>query len=141
MIGAVGLGFAILFGGIFIPVGIFGDDRIFLLVGVGFFLIFGSIGFGLARAGRRNAAVMLRAFEHGVAARGEIDSVDQDMSVQIDGRSPWVVRYTFQAQHREFEGKTQTFDHTAHHRLPGQPLHVLYVKEDPTQNTIYPPFK
>jgi uncharacterized protein DUF3592 len=139
IVGAAFLAAGLLFGPTFLAVGLSGAKGPFAILGVVFTLVFGGLGLVLALKGHRDAMATLRALQFGRAVVGAIRSVYYDTSVQINNRSPWAIEYSFVAGSRTLEGKARTWDDSARERQPGQPLHVLYLEEDPGQNTIYPP--
>jgi hypothetical protein len=49
--------------------------------------------------------------------------------------------YHFQIENQLHEGSFSSFDSTLSTRRSGQPLWVLYLPEDPTKNTLYPPVR
>jgi hypothetical protein len=129
---------------------------IFLLVGVplvigAFFLhplaalipmIHCTLGYLLLKHGRKKGLATVNAFKHGKAVEGEIAEVYQDTSTSVNGRHPWAIVYRFSAGGNQMhEGKAVTFDSDAQDRARGQKLWVLYVEDNPAQNTIYPPVK
>jgi hypothetical protein len=105
------------------------------------FLFFAGCGFAKLWNTHRKAMIVLRAFEHGIATQGEIIAVYRNESVKFNNRSPWVVEYTFQYRHQDYECRVQTWDAAARLRDAGEPVYVLYMEENPWQNTIYPPFE
>ena len=133
-----------LVGGIFFAVGMF-ILLVFLLVGllVGapLPLLFALGGFFMLRAGRRQAARTLNAFVRGTAVEGKVVSVARDTSQSLNGVHPWKLIYNFAVGDRLHEGAIVSWDSTVSARSPGQSLWVLYLPDDPDQNTAYPPFK
>lgn len=105
-------------------------------------LIFVILGWILLRAGRRQAARVLNAFQNGRAVKGSITEVGVDTTLMVNGRNPWRISYAFETSDgQRHEGHASTFDSTARDRQRGQPLWVLVVDAHPEQNTIYPPVK
>ena len=105
-------------------------------------IIFPIIGIPMWIIGHRRAQSRLAALERGNAARAELISVDKDHSVKINGRSPWRIEYTFETTNGQLH---DGWEHTwqAHHsrRPVGEVFWVVYLREDPEQNTIWPPVK
>jgi hypothetical protein len=91
---------------------------------------------GLSRARRT-----IRALTWGRWAPGTISDVYHDTSVEINGRSPWALVYAFDVAGQEYSGTARTWDRSTSEREPGQPIHVLYLSEDPDQSTVFPPVK
>lgn len=133
-----------LVGGIFFLVGSF----IFLaflvlglLIGTPLPLLFMIIGFAMLLIGRRHAKKTLKAFVRGTAVEGKVVSVAQDQSQTMNGEHPWKLIYHFPLHGQLHAGAVVSWDSTITARAAGQPLWVLYLPEDPDQNTAYPPFK
>lgn len=112
-----------------------------LLVGTPLPLLFMIGGFAMLRIGRRHAAATLNAFVRGTAVEGKVVSVARDQSQTMNGEHPWKLTYHFPVGNQLHEGTLISWDSTAGARAPGQPLWVLYLPEDPEQNTTYPPLK
>lgn len=102
-------------------------------------LLFMIGGFSMFRYGRKRANATLRAFRHGEAVKGKIASIGKDTSQSVNGRHPWRLVYHFEVGNQLQEGVITSFNSTIGSRREGQPLWVLYVKEDPSQNAVYPP--
>lgn len=98
-------------------------------------------GISMLRYGWVHASSILRAFREGIAVPGEIKSVLLDTTQSINRRHPWKLVYHFIVDGHTQEGSVVSFDSTLQERRAGQPLWVLYVAEDPDQNTPYPPLK
>ena len=98
-------------------------------------------GFSCLRHGWRHAAGIIRAFRHGVAIAGQVDSVSLDTTQSVNQKHPWKLTYHFTVEGRLHEGVATSFDSTFAKRSSGQPLWVLYAESDPSQNTLYPPVK
>lgn len=104
-------------------------------------LIFIILGLVLFRSGRRPAMSKVQAFVYGRAAAGEIADVSHDYSESTNGQHPWKLTYHFTVEGAIHEGAAKSYDSTVGRRTAGQPVWVLYLKNDPTQNTIYPPLR
>jgi hypothetical protein len=81
----------------------------------------------------------LEALRSGEAALGTIVGAYENQFVNVNDRHPWTITYRFSVLGHEFEGKTMTLRAPGYRKQPGQPVYVLYLEGDPTQNTIYPP--
>jgi hypothetical protein len=104
-------------------------------------LLFALGGYAMMRSGRRSAAATLNAFTRGTAVKGKVVSVTMDYSQSINGQHPWKLVYHFPVGGEWQEGIAVSWDSTVTMRAAGQPLWVLYLPEDPEQNTLYPPLK
>ena len=105
-------------------------------VGVGLLLLVpGGLILVWRAGGAQTTAEVLRS---GDAALGRIVSVDQNYHVQINGRFPWSLVYQFEAAGEPHEGKVTTLSQPDLSRQAGRPVYVLYARDDPERNTIYP---
>lgn len=102
-------------------------------------LLFMIGGLSMFRIGWKGASGKLRAFRHGTAVKGKIASISKDTSQSVNGRHPWRLVYHFPVGNQMQEGVLTSFDSTIGERRSGQPLWVLYVQDDPSQNALYPP--
>ena len=74
----------------------------------------------------------------GTPALGKIVSVYQNYHVRVNGRFPWSIVYRFGAAGQEFEGRVSTLSMPDLSQQAGKPAYVLYARENPAKNTIYP---
>ena len=140
-LGVVGLIFLIL-GAVFSVVGLALTVGIitafvglpFLLLG----LIFLAVGGGLAATRYQDSKRTVDVLRLGDAAAGKIARVEQNLSVRINGQSPWNIWYQFQAQNQAYEGKVSTLNTPGPALQPGQPATVLYSPLAPQHNSLYP---
>jgi len=86
------------------------------------------------QAARRTVEVL----ETGAATLGEISKVQQNFHVRINGRYPWTVTYEFTVNARPYRGQVTTLSQPDLGRRPGSAVHVLYVQDNPSRNTLYP---
>ena len=98
-------------------------------------------GFSMLRYGWKSASATLRAFRHGMATEGKVVKLRLDTSQSINNEHPWKLTYHFTAGSQQHEGVLISWDSTTGMRSTGQPLWVLYVENDPSQCTLYPPVK
>jgi hypothetical protein len=104
-------------------------------------IFFMTGGFFVFLHGWRHASSVLRAFRKGVAVRGEVFECKVDRTQSMNGEHPFKLTWHFAVGNRQFEGTLTSFDSTLGSRARGQPVWVLYVADDPEQNTLYPPVK
>jgi len=104
-------------------------------------LLFMLAGVSLFWHGWRTACGILKAYRKGVVVEGEVVEVRLDKTQSINQRHPWVMTYHFPVGNELVEGSITSFNSVLGTRGGGQPLWVLYVPDDPTQNTIYPPIR
>ena len=131
-------------GGIFLLVGVI-QFLVFIIVlplAAPFPLLFMTVGWFIMRIGRKRAQQLINAFQNGRAVKGTITEVYHDGTIQVNGRHPWRINYSFQsAGGQTHEGYARTFDASAQERQRGQPIWVLVNDNNPEENTIYPPVK
>ncbi len=106
---------------------------------------FALIGLGMAGAGigilvwrYRVFATTVRVLQIGEAVRGQILNVEENFSVEINGRHPWKISYRFASPRGEIEGQVTTLNVPGPHLQPGRDVYVLYLPGVPEGNTIYP---
>jgi hypothetical protein len=126
---------------VFVILGIATGQLLFALLGGTIGGLFGFVGIIVMFFGYRKARGKIRALEHGVHAIGEVLSVGEDLTVQVNGVHPWRIRYLFPVDGSELNGSASTFDNSVRHHKKGQPVHVLYIPSDPGQNTLWPPVR
>lgn len=132
-----------LLGGIFTIVG-FGLTAAILTAFVGLpFLFIGLpfLGAGIAVAVWRyhRAQQVLAVLRSGEAILGQITDTSEKTYVTINDRHPWTIAYRFQVGGSEYAGAATTLRTPDWRQQPGQPVYVLYLPDNPAQNTIYPP--
>jgi hypothetical protein len=136
----VGLAFAIV--GVVVAVIGIGLVCVVPIVGLGLLLfgaVFGGIGLTLRSSARGAAMRKLEALMHGEVAEGKIVSVGPDMTESVNGRHPTRIDYVFTADGRLTSGATNGWDAVNMVRQPGEPLWVVFMANDPTANSIWPP--
>jgi hypothetical protein len=87
----------------------------------------------------RKAQQMLNVLRMGEPVLGTIVDIHENLAVEVNGRNPWTITYGFQVDGQVGEGKTATLRPVGFTHQLGQPVYVLYLPDDPTQNTIYLP--
>jgi membrane protein implicated in regulation of membrane protease activity len=137
----VGFVFSLL-GGIFTILGLgLSIAVITLIVGIPFLLmglVFLGIGLVLSVTRYQAARRSLEVLQRGEAVRGEVVDLHQNLNVQINGQNPWTIIYRFQLNGNDIVGKVTTLSFPGIRQRPGSPVYVLFLPEDPTQNSIYP---
>lgn len=86
----------------------------------------------------QRAQKIVNVLRLGEAASAQIVEVWENYSVRVNGRHPWVIRYQFQLNGKDFEGNVTTYNPVGKELQPGQPVSVLYLPDDPQWNSIYP---
>jgi hypothetical protein len=140
--GAIGGGGFTLLGAIFGLVGIgLLIPVVTAFVGLPFVLLGGvflAVGVPLLVWRYRQAEQKMEVLRTGTAVLGEIVDVYQSYHVRINGRYPWRILYRFEAGGREYEGKVSTLSRPDLGQQPGKPVYVLYARDDPERNALYP---
>jgi len=106
----------------------------FLFLGIGFLIAGGWVAVWRYQIAQK----VVNVLRVGEAVRGQITEVQQDYSVSVNGRNPWVIRYQFQANGQNVEGKVTTFNPLGQHFQAGEAVSVLYLPADPKWSSIYP---
>lgn len=104
-------------------------------------LLFALGGFGMLRYGLIQAKHTLKAFKQGTAIAGNVHSLSSDTTQTVNGKHPYKLIYHFQLNGNLHDGSVVSFDSTLSKRRSGQPLWILYLPDDPTKNTLYPPVR
>jgi hypothetical protein len=104
---------------------------LFLSIGASFAAI------GLALGWRRIAS--LRRVEalrqYGMQATGTITSVEQNVSVRVNRRHPWIVRYDYSVGGMQYHGTDNTFDVPAGLKAGAQ-IGIRYDSQDPRRSAL-----
>jgi hypothetical protein len=124
---------------------------IFTLIGIPLMLVvagFALVPLGLLFLGvgvpiliwRYNLAQQtLNVLRMGEPVLGSIVDIHENIAVEVNGRHPWTITYGFEVDGEEYEGQTTTLRPVGFTHQVAQPMYVLYLPDDPTQNTVYPP--
>jgi hypothetical protein len=106
------------------------------------FLLLGIAFLGIAAAGLiwryKQAQMVVNVLRSGEATRGQIVDVQENYSVQVNGRHPWVIRYQFQVNGQDYEGNITTLNSVGENLRTGKPVCILYLPTAPQWNSIYP---
>ncbi|MHC1782437.1 MAG: hypothetical protein AB9891_06705 [Anaerolineaceae bacterium] len=127
---------------------------IFTLVGAGLilgivtaivgipFLAIGIIFLCLAIAGLvwryGRAWKVLNILRMGEVTSGQIVEVQENYSVRVNGRHPWVIGFQFRVNGQDYNGNITTLNPVGQDIQPGKSAWVLFLPEDPRWNSIYP---
>jgi hypothetical protein len=106
----------------------------FLILGIGFLIAGGWVGVWRYQIAQK----VVNVLRVGEATRGQIAETQQDYSVTVNGRSPWVIRFQFQVNGQTVEGKVSTFNPLGEYLQVGKAVSVLYLPADPKWSSIYP---
>jgi hypothetical protein len=80
----------------------------------------------------------VEVLRNGFPTKGEILSTEMNYNVQVNGRNPWTIHYAFMLDGEEYQGKVTTLNVPGLGLQPGRKTSVLYLKDAPQHNVIYP---
>jgi hypothetical protein len=129
----------LLLGVIFTLIGI---PLILVVVGIAFVplgLVFLGAGVPILIWRYNKAQQTLNVLRLGEPVLGSIVDIHENVAVEVNGRHPWTITYGFAVDGDEYEGQTTTLRPVGFTHQVAQPMYVLYLPDDPTQNTVYPP--
>ncbi len=106
----------------------------FLLLG----LLFLLPGAWVLRGRYNEMQKVVEVLRNGQAVIGVIAETSENLSVTINGRNPWIIRYQFQAEGQNLEGKVSTLNQPGPNLQTGKNVQVLYLPGAPKWNSIYP---
>lgn len=137
---AITAGTFALLGVIFTTVGFFLTIAIITaFVGIPF-LFFGGImlvlGFMGLRSQYQQALEVVNTLRHGEPVVGQVLNVEENFTVRVNQRHPWIITYRFQANGRDYEGRVSTLNTPELQK--GQAVYVLYLPHKPESNALYP---
>ena len=103
----------------------------FLSIGAGFAAVGMTLGWRRVASLRRREALR----KYGRPATGTITSVEQNVSVRVNRRHPWIVRYDYHVGGMPYHGIESTFDMPVGLE-PGAPISIRYDGEDPRRSAL-----
>jgi hypothetical protein len=106
----------------------------FLLIGLPFLVV--ALGVGVWRY--HHASQVVNVLRVGESTQGQVVDVRQDYSVRVNRQHPWVIRYRFQVNGQDYEGKVRTLNPAGGRFQTGEMAWILYLPEAPQWNSIYP---
>ena len=118
------------------------SNNVWTILGIAFSftLVLTIPGIIFWRKGLRMAQHELNPLMNGTVAHGTITSVRENTSVRINGRSPYVIEFTFDAAGQKMTGNVgNLFDENSREKKPGDKVWVVYMMDDPKQSSIWPP--
>ena len=88
----------------------------------------------------KDAKKELLPLEQGAIAIGEITDIRQDFSVKINNKSPYIIEFVFEAGGQKHVGDVgNIFDRASTMKEIGDQLWIVYMPEDPSLSSIWPP--
>jgi len=106
----------------------------FLLLG----LTFLGAGGGVLIWRYQETQKVVKVLREGEATLGQIVDIQENYSVSVNGRHPWIIRYQFQANGQGQEGQVTTLNQPGQQLQEGKAVRVLYLQTAPQWNSIYP---
>ena len=106
----------------------------FLLLG----LIFLGAGAWVFVRRYQNAQKVVNVLKAGEATQGQIVEVQENYSVTMGGRHPWMIHYQFEANGQEYKGEVSTLNQPGQQLQAGKAVYVLYLTTAPQWSSIYP---
>jgi len=79
-----------------------------------------------------------KVLKDGDAVIGQIEDIRQNLNVQVNGRHPWTVVYSFELDDKSYQDRVTTLTRPEMGLHPGKKVYVLYMPDDPELSTIYP---
>ena len=107
---------------------------IFLFLGLAFLVGGGGVFIWRYQIARKVVDVL----RDGIATSGTITSLEQNFSVRMNGRSPWVFGYAYRVNNQNYTAQVSTLNHPNPRQQIGSPVTVLYLASEPTCCSIYP---
>jgi hypothetical protein len=105
----------------------------FLIIGAGFAAVGMTLGWRRVALLRRGEALR----KYGRPTTGMITSVEQNASVRVNRRHPWIVRYDYSVGGMQYHGTESTFDVPVGLE-PGAQVGIRYDGEDPRRSALAP---
>jgi membrane protein implicated in regulation of membrane protease activity len=106
----------------------------FLLLGIAFLIA----GVWVFVWRYQNAQKVVHVLRGGQARRGQITATEQNYHIRINGRFPWVIRYQFQVDGQDYEGKVSVLNPPGKKYEAGKAAWILFLPDMPKWNSIYP---
>lgn len=106
----------------------------FLLLG----LLFLGAGGGVLIWRYRISQQQVQVLKWGEATLGCVSDVQENLSVEVNGRHPWTIAYQYQVNRQSYTGKVTTLNQLRNQLQPGRPVYVLYLRDKPVLSSLYP---
>lgn len=111
------------------------------LVGVIFFLLGLAL---LAASGAvffwryQTAIKVVRVLRDGIPVSGKITGLQQNYSVTVNGRHPWIIEYEYLTGGQTYTARVTTLNQPGQQVQGGKTVWVLYLADEPQRSSIYP---
>jgi hypothetical protein len=107
---------------------------IFLFLGMAFLGAGGTVFFWRYQAAQKTVGVL----RDGIAVVGEITDLQQNYSVTINGRHPWIIAYAYAVRGQTYAARVNTLNQPGLQLRAGRPVRILYLPGEPQRSSIYP---
>lgn len=106
----------------------------FLLLG----LIFLAVSMAVLIWRYRLSQQQVQVLKWGEATLGEVTSLQENYSVEVNGRHPWSIGYQYEVNGQTHQGQVTTLSQPGNRLQPGRRVYVLYMRDNPTLSSLYP---
>ena len=103
----------------------------FLIIGAAFAAVGLTLGWRRLASLRRSEALR----KYGMPSTGTITSMEQNVSVRVNRRHPWIVEYDYSVGGMRYHGTESTF-HVPVGLGPGAQIGIRYDGQDPRQSAL-----
>ncbi len=94
------------------------------------------------RDGLRKAEEELNPLKNGTATPGTITDISDDTSILIDGHYATIISFDFEVDGKNIHGDVgNLFDEESRNKKVGDKIWVVYMPNDVSQSSIWPPMK
>jgi hypothetical protein len=106
----------------------------FLFLGV----IFLAASVGILSWRYRLCKQQIQVLKWGEATLGNVTNLQENYSVEVNGRHPWSIDYQYRANGQTYTGQVTTLSQPGNRLQPGCQVYVLYMGDNPTLSSLYP---
>ena len=106
----------------------------FLLLGLMFLVPSVSVLVWRYRLSQQQVQVL----KWGEATLGEVTHLQENYSVEVNGRHPWSIGYQYEVNGQTYQGQVTTLSQPESRLQPGRRVYVLYMSDNPTLSSLYP---
>jgi hypothetical protein len=106
----------------------------FLILGLVFLM--GGVGVLIWRYQVERQQVQI--LKWGEATLGRVTDLQENVSLEVNGRHPWNIDYQYEARGQTHTGRVTTLSRPGDRLQPGRRVYVLYMGGNPTLSSLYP---
>lgn len=81
---------------------------------------------------------VIRILREGDSSSGHITDLQENYSVTINGRHPWIIEYDYQVNGQTYAGRVTKMSYPGPQLQVGKAVRVLYLATEPKWSSIYP---